>query len=329
MYVDEMPNERMLLNEHVYRFHAHKFLYYWIDSDDAQCWFRCSNMSTAQESITLDTMFSLPVRVPSCEEQDTIVAYLDEKTAAIDARVAVLEKKLAAYKRLKKSIINRAVTRGLDPNVKLKDSGVDWIGQVPEGWKVQRLKDVVKCNCDVLSEDTKPDFEFDYVDIGSVKYGQGIISCEHIVFADAPSRARRLVISNDIIVSTVRTYLKAVAKIHEFQVPLVVSTGFAVLRALKCYYQYLNYLVLSDRFVSVVEALSTGTGYPAISASNLINIIVAVPPLTEQKIIADYLDAECAKIDRTAEIVEKQIDAYKRLKRSLINEVVTGKRKVA
>lgn len=79
----------------------------------------------------------------------------------------------------------------------------------------------------------------------------------------------------------------------------------------------------------MVEALSTGTGYPAISASNLINIIVAVPPLTEQKIIADYLDAECAKIDRTAEIVEKQIDAYKRLKRSLINEVVTGKRKVA
>lgn len=233
------------------------------------------------------------------------------------------------YKRLKASVINSAVTHGLDPKVQLKDSGVDWIGRMPREWDVLRMKDVVICNSDVLPETTNPDFEFDYVDIGSVRHGEGIVDQERVKFCDAPSRARRIVKPGDVIVSTVRTYLKAVALVPRFDIPLIVSTGFAVLRAKDIDGRFLNYVIQSEGFVSKVGALSVGTGYPAINSSNLVSIKLPVPSPEEQRAIADYLDAECAKIDEASAIVEKQIDAYKRLKRSLINEVVTGKRKVA
>ena len=109
-----------------------------------------------------------------------------------------------------------------------KESGVEWLGEVPAGWDLKPLKHLAHINGNVLSESTDPDYEFDYIDIGSVSEGLGITKTERMRFSSAPSRARRLVQEGDAIVSTVRTYLRAIASVKGSAEDLVVSTGFCV-----------------------------------------------------------------------------------------------------
>jgi len=206
---------------------------------------------------------------------------------------------------------------------KMKPSGVDWIGDVPEGWGVVPIKYLTSCNDEVLPENTDSYYEFDYVEIGDVKYESGIGSVERIIFGDAPSRARRVVRAGDVIISTVRTYLKAVASIEEFEFPLIVSTGFAVLRAIDVYYRYLYYAMLSKDFQSQVTLYSKGVSYPAITSNSLLHIPMRVPPLDEQKRIAAKLDRLCGRVDELAENIKGEIAALQEYRKSLITECVT------
>ena len=258
--------------------------------------------------------------------QQRIVTYLDTKLSEIDTQMSILTSKRDAYLRLKKSIINHAVTRGLNPNVKMKDSGIEWIGEVPEDWEVKRLKNVVECNAKSLGENTPKDSIIKYVEISDVDHVHGINNIQSLMFGEAPSRARRITQKGDIIISTVRTYLKAIAKIEDDDI--IVSTGFAVLHPTKCNGEYLAYYILSESFINRVEMLSKGTSYPAINASDLVSINVLIPPLPEQHAIATYLGDKCAKIDTIVSNLDKQISRYADLKRSLIDEVITGKRAV-
>ena len=113
---------------------------------------------------------------------------------------------------------------------KYKPSGVEWLGEVPEHWEVKRLKYTASINDEALPETTDPGFEMSYVDIRSVDLIRGIVTVEDMVFEDAPSRARRVVRDGDTIVSTVRTYLRAIAPIRNPASNTIVSTGFAVVR---------------------------------------------------------------------------------------------------
>lgn len=205
----------------------------------------------------------------------------------------------------------------------MKPSGIDWIGDVPEGWGVVPIKYLTSCNDEVLPENTDSYYEFDYVEIGDVKYESGIGSVERIIFGDAPSRARRVVRAGDVIISTVRTYLKAVASIEEFEFPLIVSTGFAVLRAIDVYYRYLYYAMLSKDFQSQVTLYSKGVSYPAITSNSLLHIPMRVPPLDEQKRIAAKLDRLCGRVDELAENIKGEIAALQEYRKSLITECVT------
>ena len=109
-----------------------------------------------------------------------------------------------------------------------KDSGVEWLGKVPSHWDTKPLKYLCTYNDDVLPDSTSKVFELEYVDIGSVSSTEGITNTENMVFKDAPSRAKRIVQDGDVIVSTVRTYLEAIAPINNPPQNMIVSTGFAV-----------------------------------------------------------------------------------------------------
>ena len=111
-----------------------------------------------------DVFGGISINIPSFAEQQRIVDYLDKKLAAIDQRVKVLDKEKDAYARLKKSVINQAVTCGLNPNITLKDSGIEWIGMIPEHWELKRIKDVVSINKDCLGEDTNETYKFRYIE---------------------------------------------------------------------------------------------------------------------------------------------------------------------
>lgn len=207
----------------------------------------------------------------------------------------------------------------------MKDSGIEWIGEIPEGWEIIPVKYLAKYNYDTLAESCSPDFEFSYIDIGSVTYTDGITNYQNFKFKDAPSRARRIVHSGDILVSTVRTYLRAVACVNEHRLPQIASTGFLVLQAdiSKIHPHFLMYSVLSDNFICKVEANSVGISYPAINASQIVHFKLPIPQLSEQFLLVTYLDRQCSEIDALLSKTLSSIEEYKKLKQAVITQAVT------
>ena len=207
---------------------------------------------------------------------------------------------------------------------KMKDSGIEWIGEIPEGWEVIPIKYLARYNYDTLTESCSPDFEFNYIDIGSVTYGKGITTFQKFKFKDSPSRARRVVIPGDILISTVITYLRAIACVNKSSIPQIASTGFLVLQAdiSKIHPHFLMYSVLSDNFICKVEANSVGISYPAINASQIVHFKLPIPQLSEQFLLVTYLDRQCSEIDALLSKTLSSIEEYKKLKQAVITQAV-------
>ena len=202
-----------------------------------------------------------------------------------------------------------------------KNSGVSGIEQIPKHWILEKIKFVATCNDEVLSNSTADDEIINYVEIGDVDYVNGITNTTEYEFKEAPSRARRITRPNDIIISTVRTYLKAIAKIAEPD--LIVSTGFAVIRPRKIDEIFMSYALLAPTFIEEVMSRSFGVSYPAIKASSLMDIKICVPPLSEQQAIASFLDAKTKPIDDIIAKREKQIELLEEMKSAIISRAVT------
>ena len=218
----------------------------------------------------------------------------------------------------------------LRPVTDMKDSGIEWVRMIPKEWELLRMKDICHLNPDSLSEKEDVSLEFDYVDIGSVSFEKGVFKTEHYQFKDAPSRARRKVKKGDLILSTVRTYLRAIDIIDtEIKAGYIYSTGFAILTPTeKCNYRFLSYISKSEAFLIQVSLLSRGINYPSINTTDLLTISVVIPPIEEQQAIADYLDKKCAEIDSLIALKQSKIEQLKEYKKSLIYEYVTGKKEV-
>ena len=152
------------------------------------------------------------------------------------------------------------------------------IDAAPVDWEVRRLKFAVTCNDEALSEATDPYYEMAYVDISSVDLVKGITTVETLSFEEAPSRARRIAKDGDTIISTVRTYLKAIAAIKTPPCNMVVSTGFAVVRPLGFIDSgFLGYALQGTGFIDSVVANSTGVSYPAINPTALVCLPFGYP----------------------------------------------------
>jgi type I restriction enzyme S subunit len=214
--------------------------------------------------------------------------------------------------------------RRFRPYSTYKDSGVEWLGGIPAHWKVRRLKHLAALNPESLAEDTDPAQEMVYVDIRGVDSLGRIVERERLVFASAPSRARRLVCDGDVIVSTVRTYLRAIAPISDPEPDMVVSTGFAVVRPTDgLTTDFASYALRAPYFVECVVANSKGVSFPAINESEMATYELAVPPEPEQYAIAAFLDRETARIDALVAKKEHLIELLQEKRIALITRVVT------
>ena len=266
------------------------------------------------------------VPLPPLAEQAVIVRYLDYVERRIQRYVRAKRKLLGLLAEQKQAIIHRAVTRGLDPDVPLKPSGVEWLGDVPAHWDVVPLKHWLNINKAVLPENTDAEFKFYYIDIGSVGTGMLTKDIQSIQFKTAPSRARRIVRKDDTIVSTVRTYLKSVWFAENPNDNLVASTGFAVLTPRqKTLPKLVSYVAQSNSFTNRVTAESVGIAYPAIAETRLGTFHISVPPLAEQTAIAEYLDKTTARIDAVIARTHREIELINEYRTRLIADVVTGK----
>jgi type I restriction enzyme S subunit len=189
----------------------------------------------------------------------------------------------------------------------------------------KRLKYVATINDEALAEDTDADFEMQYVDISNVDSSGAIRDLATYRFEDAPSRARRRVRDGDVIISTVRTYLQAIAQIRQPPANLVVSTGFAVVRPGPDSFdaQYCKYALREPEFLAEVECRSVGVSYPAINASDLASIPVHIHEVNQQRAIANYLDRETARLDALVAAKERVLGLLAEKRRALITRAVT------
>ena len=214
---------------------------------------------------------------------------------------------------------------GYQPYPEYKDSGVEWFGEVPAHWKIVPLYGITSSNPDTLPDSIKnSDGFFEYIDISAVDHVSGISDGEKVAFSNAPSRARRLAKAGNVVVSTVRTYLKAVAEVLPEKSGCVFSTGFAVLRPSdKLSPGALKWLMLNDLLIQSIEAHSEGLSYPAINTSSLLRLPVALPTQGEQKQIATFLDRETNRIDKLIEKKQRFVELLQEKRQAVITQAVT------
>lgn len=281
--------------------------------------------STNQTELQRNYLLAYEMDIPSLSKQQRIVDYLDAELGKIDARIAVLEKEQDAYARLKKSVIHHAVTRGLNPNVSLKDSGVKWIGLIPEHWELQRFKSIFT-ECKSVTETGQED-------LLSVSEYYGVARrIDKMEDGEYESRADSLVgykvcKKDDLVINIMLAWKRGLG-FSDFDG--IVSPAYAVYRGKNIAPHYFHYLMRTDMYVAEYKRNSKGIidSRLRMYTDRFNNIMAIVPPLSEQQAITAYLDEKCSKIDAATENIGKQIDALKRLKRALINEVVTGQRAV-
>ena len=280
------------------------------------------------------------IALPPLDTQRRIVRFLDEKTVKIDGLIAKKRELLDRLAEKRQALITCAVTRGLDPDTAINHSNigtrsgvrraVERAGRMtelvlPNDWSSKRLKHLATYNDEVLAESTDEDKEIDYVEISGVSLSQGIEEIENTSFGQAPSRARRKVRSGDILISTVRTYLRAIATVDEASPDLIASTGFCVVRPNDDVDSgFLGWAAKSEPFVSEVVARSVGVSYPAINASELVTIYLPLPPIDTQRRIVQFLDEKTTQIDVLIEGIEDSVVRLEEYRSAHVTVAVTG-----
>lgn len=289
------------------------------------------SMSTGIRERSCDLRWSkiseLEFILPTSEEQFRIANHLDKKCAEIDKLISVQERMIEKLTTYKQSVITEAVTKGLDPNVSMKDSGVKWIGKIPEHWKVS----AIKRNLQLYSGATpKTDNEL---------YWNGGIAW--ITPADYKTEDRWIecgsrYISEEGFKSCALTMLPKGSIIFSKRAPigLVIMNSAPLCTNQGCIgcvpfngngdYYYYAMSICPEQF----ELLGSGTTFKEISATSFSNFILPTPTIEEQSRIANYLDKKCAEIDRMIEIKRKKIEKLNTYKKSIIFEYVTGKKEV-
>lgn len=270
-----------------------------------------------------------PFLIPDISEQDSIVTYIDSQIKRVDDIISKAKASIEEYKAWKASIIYEAVTKGLDPNVEMKDSGVEWIGKIPSQWKLVRMKNLIsfmpKCDYSFCKNDTLVTFTpMECIRTGTFENRSrpyGDIDGSYTQYAEG-----------DIVLAKVTPCFENGNVC--IMSGLYSGVGFGsselfVLRPQKVLDRFLLYFLQHNGFKNAACSTMTGTGgLKRVSSSFIQNCYVPYPDMDTQKEIADYLDRKCSAIQSL--ICEKEslivdLEAYKK---SLIFEVVTGKRRV-
>ncbi|WP_303114354.1 restriction endonuclease subunit S [uncultured Faecalibacterium sp.] len=273
-----------------------------------------------------------PLLLPSKEEQNKISAYLDSKCSHIDIMLSKIRSSIEEYKKLKQAVITQAVTKGVRGEREMRDSGVEWIGKIPKEWVIQKIKSISsRINVGVV---IRPSEYFD--ENGTVPFLRGInvkeylISSDNMVYINESSNhilSKSQVHTDDILIVRDGSIGTSCVVPAEYDGANVVSMVI-VTPSTSCDSRFICYSLNSDVGKTQFTLTKIGSALTHTSVSAVSDIIVAVPSCAEQKEIADYLDAKCAEIDGLIAKKEQLVKELESYKKSLIYEVVTGKREV-
>lgn len=294
-------------------------------SDDWRIQIRKRVKSVKLFSVTQNILNQTFALIPPIEQQEAIAAYLDKECEKIRRRIALLERKANAYRRLRRSLINRTVTRGLNPDVSLKPSSLPFVDKMPSHWDILRIKSLFE-ERDELSNTGKED-------LLSISEYYGVAKRIEKIDGDNISRSDslegyKLCYIGDIV-SNIMLAWKGSLGMTTYHG--IVSPAYGVYKPIcDLNSRYYHYLFRTELYKAIFKNHSRGIidSRLRLYTPNFLALKAFYPPLSEQNDIVSYLDEKCAKIDAIVEKINKQIERLKELKRSLINEVVTGKRAI-
>ncbi len=302
---------------------AHSIFYYYVMSIATED-FELKGTGTTFKEISATSFNDSLLPFPSLSEQTAISDYLDKKCAEIDSIISEAKNCVEEYKQWKSAIIFETVTKGLDPNVEMKDSGVEWIGEIPKGWEIKTLNQLViqiKNRNTSLQENNLLSLSYGKIKRKNINSSTGLLP--------ASFDGYNIVQSDDIVLR-----LTDLQNDHtSLRVGLVkekgiITSAYITIRPFNVYANYLYYYLhaydLKKGFYGMGAGVRQGLNYSEIKWLEII-----FPPLSEQIAIANYLDAKCSQIDEVISEKEALILDLELYKKSLIYEVVTGKVKVS
>lgn len=292
--------------------------------DDEKCLLHLSK--NLRNSLTEDDFGQIETILPSTQEQQSIATYLDQKCSEIDELITLQEEMITKLQSYKQSVITEAVTKGLDKNVPLKDSGIEWIGKIPEHWNTYQLK---RCSKFINgyafnSNHFNKDKGIPVIRIGDILNEQ--ISFENIVYVQENNELEKFIVhKNDILIAMSGATVGKIG-VYNSDDKVYINQRVGIIRTTQ--YNYIKRMFSTNGFIDYINLSSAGSAQPNISSDGILNFHIPVPPLNEQQSIADYLDQKCSEIDELISIKQQKIEKLKDYKKSLIFECVTGKRKV-
>lgn len=307
------------------------YMYYTLEAADYSTFITGS----AQPKLSQSNLELQTLPVPPYYEQVFIAAYLDTHCAKIDNLISIQQKRIALLQELKQSVITHAVTKGLNPNVEMKQSGVEWIGDVPKHWEVCKLKHYSQVfgrigfrgynQTDLVNEGEGA------ITLSPSNMQNGILNydkCSYLSWKKYYESPEIMIYNDDVLfVKTGSTYGK-ISYVADLPMEATINPQIVVFKNIKGNNKYLYYLLSNDIVQMQVSLTVGGSTIPTLSQESILNYIVPLAPKVEQAAIASYLDHKCATIDTSISNAQHQIELLQEYKQSLITEVVTGKRKV-
>ena len=298
-----------------------RYFYYFISNQFSLEIDKGSAKSTVA-SVRLPMLQNFVLCLPTTKEQTSIATYLDTQCAKIDEIIAQAKNSIEDYRQWKASIIYEAITKGLDQNIELKDSGIEWIGEIPADWAIIRVKNLLTEINDRSGSGLEQPL--------SMSQSLGVVPSSMIAVANPATSyiGAKIVQPNDLVFNKLKAHLGVFA-VSSFRG--LVSPDYAVYRANeRVDPKFLEYLFKTPNCIQEFKKYITGVGagLSRLYTNDLFNIKVALPVVSVQRHIVEYLNGFCSQAD--ALIYEKQslIDDLEAYKNSLIYEVVTGKRRV-
>ena len=293
-----------------------------------------------RKTVPFDSFMSYKIPVPSRGEQDAVVEYLDAATSKIDEAIAQQQKMIDLLNERKQIIINNAVTKGLDPNVPMKDSCIDWIGNIPVHWKVCKFNNVICILTDYTANGSFGDLAKN-VHYQSEGYARLVrltdlrenLQNENGVWVDRHGYdylSKSSLFGGELLMANVGAYsgLPCIMPIVDYPTSLAPNMFLIKQDESKITTNYLYYLLLSKSYFSWLQTIALSSAQPKLNKDNIRSLPILLPPKSEQERITNSIQQSLKPIEKAISISNNQISLLQERKQIIINDVVTGKVKV-
>ena len=305
-----------------------KFFHYLLRTDGYPSAFKTMSRGVIDSRLRLypEQFYTFPVVMPPLEEQKRIADYLDEKCGEIDSLIELQEQMIVQLTDYKQSIITEAVTKGLDPNATLVPSGIDWIGDVPKGWKVTNISKIAQTNSGSTPSNISNDNNSNIVWVRTTDiHDDEVFSSSNKLNEEEFKSASCPMLEPGTCLVAMYGGAGTIGKCGFLKVQATINQALCSIEVKgSCFNYYLFYVLRAFRRVWMRFAVGTRKD-PNINQEIVKKMCIPLPPLPEQQSIATYLDSKCSKIDSLIAIKQQKIETLKDYKKSMIYECVTGK----